>query len=120
MEFNFDPLISGLVLLFLLSSIATFIDFKRWKHFRSTTFKVAKISDNLGNSNFKIVGKDSEGEFQELIEFAIFKVSFSYSIPRHYGNSFLSREIAEKELNNFLIHIGQVKYKRDIEILDTH
>lgn len=125
MEINNEESMAGLLVLILLILLilAIIIDRRRWKQFVSTTFKVAKISDNLGNSSFKIVGKDSNGNFQELIDFTVFNTSIIYNIPSRVkepaGQSFLSIEVAEKELNNFLIYIGQVKYKKEIVIFDN-
>jgi hypothetical protein len=92
------------------------------KNFQKKIFKIAKISDNLGNNSYKIVGATIEGNFLELIklkEFASIKVLYIFEEEvTEYGNcSWDNKEEAEKGLNDFRIAIGQLPYEKKIEII---
>jgi hypothetical protein len=112
---NYFIIINGIVILLVI--IAIVLLKKAQKTFKKTIFKTVKITDNLGNQYYKIVGKQKNGDFQELDKFPIIKSkSLSPVILDYAYRSFLSLEEAEKHLAIFKILIGQEKYKRNIEI----
>lgn len=99
------------------------IERKKMKKIRLMTFKVAQVSDNLGNSFYKIVGETIRDEYKELENLQrTIKIEDFYIIPKHKledaCKSFLNKEEAEQELKKFLIHVGQIEYKKDIKLVD--
>jgi len=119
-----SALFIGFILLFLVLYTYFYnIEKKRIEKIRLMTFKVAQISDNLDNSFYKIVGETLSGEYRELEQIQrTIRLKDFYIIPKHRledaCKSFLNKEEAEQELKKFLIHVGQVEYKKQIKLVD--
>lgn len=100
-----------------------FVESKKIEKIKLMTFKVAQVSDNLDNSFYKIVGETMNGEYRELEQIQrTIRLKDFYIIPKprleDACKSFLNKEEAEQELRKFLIHVGQLEYKKDIKIVD--
>lgn len=110
-------LIMGIAFVFFI-----YFYFKVEIDFKKKCFKIARISDNLGNDNYKIVGSTKEGEFLELLELKEFRLmnirGGAEKVMIFANGSWEKKEDAEKELNNFLIIIGQVKNEKKIDIIN--
>lgn len=118
-------IILGILILFIITFTITVIkESKELDKLEKYTFKIAKVSDNLGNSYFKIVGKFNNENFLELEKLRVFRTNYARRLSNKNfesaSQSFLSIEVAERELNYFLVHIGQVEYKKDIQIIDSY
>lgn len=91
--------------------------------FKSSIFKTAKITDNIGNTYFKIVMEDCNGVYKEIEQYLEFQKenykiisSALYSNYSKFGRSFTDNKEAEKELNAMLVQIGQLTISKKIEI----
>ncbi len=91
---------------------------QKLKKLINSEFKIAHISDNMGASYYKIVGRESKDkDFIEVSKIPIVAQGFVSTLAVLYANNcYDDKNKAEKGLKKFLIHIGKVKYEREIKI----
>ncbi len=91
---------------------------KEKKELINSEFKIAHISDNMGQSYYKIVcRKGKEDNFIEVDKIFIVQKEFisKYAVPYAYRD-YDNKDDAEKGLKKFLIHIGKVPYEKEIKL----
>lgn len=119
---------ASILFLLITSAIISFREEKENKRslseFKSSTFKTAKITDNIGNTYYKIVMEDHNGIYKEIQQYLKFEkerykiISSSvYSNYNKFSRSFTNSEEAEKELNIMLVKVGQLTILKNIEVL---
>lgn len=95
---------------------------------KPNNFKIAKITDNLGNDSYMMVGQDKEGNYHELELFSAF-IKEVLDNKEEYDLKFLFEEAekefdlawtieeAERELGYFKVKIGLEQYKKNIAVI---
>lgn len=80
---------------------------------KNYSYKVAKITSNIEDEHFKIVGSKDNTNYLELSNFAYFRFPhlIEYSIKK-----FKNKEDAEKGLNKVLIELKKAKLVKNIKI----
>ncbi len=110
----------GFGVFFVISFWGYFYKKKSRRRLINSEFKIAQISDNLGNSYYKIVCRENpEKEFIEVDKVPIVGMeSISKYAVVYAKTRYLFKEEAEKGLTQFLIGIGKLSYEEEMKIIE--